>query len=73
MDKIRLSCGVNQENGLFSTVKVGDIETVEVLLKREPNLLYHTSVYDCHAALHIAAANGQIETVLMLIAMHWKI
>ncbi|KAK8676218.1 hypothetical protein V6N13_034270 [Hibiscus sabdariffa] len=56
-----LSCGANQENGLFSAGKVGDIETMEALLKREPSLLYHTSVYDCHAALHIAAANGQIE------------
>ncbi|KAK8507403.1 hypothetical protein V6N13_141424 [Hibiscus sabdariffa] len=62
-----LSCGANQENGLFSAVKVGDIETVEALLKREPNLLYHTTVYDCHAALHIAAANGQIEILDMLL------
>ncbi|KAK8596354.1 hypothetical protein V6N13_000992 [Hibiscus sabdariffa] len=62
-----LSCGANQENGLFSAVKVGDIETVEALLKREPSLLYHTTVYDRHAALHIAAANGQIEILDMLL------
>ena len=56
-----MSCGTSQENGLFSAVQVGDFETVEALLKREPNLLHHTTVYDRHSALHIAAANGQIE------------
>ncbi|GMI97098.1 hypothetical protein HRI_003379000 [Hibiscus trionum] len=62
-----LSCGTNQENGLFSAFKTGDIETVEALLKREPSLLYHTTVYDRHSALHIAAANGQIEILDMLL------
>ncbi|KAE8728006.1 putative E3 ubiquitin-protein ligase XBOS31 [Hibiscus syriacus] len=62
-----LSCGANQENGVFSAVKVGDIETVESLLKREPNLLYHKTVYERHSALHIAAANGQIEILDMLL------
>ena len=57
----RLSCGASQENGLFSAVQVGDFETVEALLKREPNHLHHRTVYDRHSALHIAAANGQIE------------
>ncbi|MBA0825253.1 hypothetical protein Goarm_021853 [Gossypium armourianum] len=62
-----LSCGASQENGLFSAVKVGDFETVEALLKREPSLLHHTTVYDRHSALHIAAANGQIEILAMLL------
>ena len=57
----RLSCGASQENGLFSAVQVGDFETVEALLKSEPNLLHQTTVYDRNSALHIAAANGQIE------------
>ncbi|XVF05516.1 hypothetical protein REPUB_Repub05bG0178800 [Reevesia pubescens] len=62
-----LSCGASQENGLFSAVQVGDFETVEALLKIEPNLLNHSTVYDRHSALHIAAANGQIEILVMLL------
>ncbi|XWS53131.1 hypothetical protein CRYUN_Cryun11dG0131500 [Craigia yunnanensis] len=62
-----MSCGASQESGLFSAVQVGDFETVEALLKREPNLLHHTTVYDRHSALHIAAANGQIEILAMLL------
>ncbi|XWS28844.1 hypothetical protein CRYUN_Cryun25bG0106500 [Craigia yunnanensis] len=62
-----LSCGASQENGLFSALQVGDFETVEALLKREPNLLYRTTVYDRQSALHIAAANGQIEILAMLL------
>ncbi|KAE8732394.1 putative E3 ubiquitin-protein ligase XBAT31 [Hibiscus syriacus] len=56
-----LSCGASQENVLFSAVQVGDLETVEALLKRETNLLHHRTIYDRHSSLHIAAAYGQIE------------
>ena len=63
----RLSCGTSQENGLFSAVQVGDFETMEALLKREPNLLHHTTVYDRQCALHIAVANGQIEILAVLL------
>ncbi|XP_022731765.1 putative E3 ubiquitin-protein ligase XBAT31 [Durio zibethinus] len=62
-----LSCGASQENGLFSAVQVGDFQTVEVFLKTEPHLLHHTTVYDRHSALHIAAANGKIEILSMLL------
>ncbi|KAK8641466.1 hypothetical protein V6N13_010869 [Hibiscus sabdariffa] len=62
-----LSCGVSQDNVLFSAVQVGDLETVEALLKRESNLLHHRTVYDRHSALHIAAAYGQIEILVMLL------
>ncbi|EOY34059.1 XB3 in [Theobroma cacao] len=62
-----LSCATSQENGLFSAVQVGDFETVEALLKRDANLLHHTTVYDRHSAIHIAAANGQIEILAMLL------
>ncbi|KAE8693108.1 putative E3 ubiquitin-protein ligase XBAT31 [Hibiscus syriacus] len=62
-----LSCGANQENEFYGAVKVGDIETVEALLKREPSLLYHTTVYDRLSALHIATANGQIEILGILL------
>ncbi|KAE8666691.1 putative E3 ubiquitin-protein ligase XBAT31 [Hibiscus syriacus] len=62
-----LSCGASQENVLFSAVQVGDLETVEALLKREPKVLYHRTVYDRHSALHIAAAYDQIEILAVLL------
>ncbi|MFQ6619603.1 hypothetical protein Gotur_001373 [Gossypium turneri] len=62
-----MSCVASQENELFTAVQVGDFETVETLLEREPNLLHHTTVYDRHSALHIAAANGQIEILAMFL------
>ncbi|KAF8397499.1 hypothetical protein HHK36_016416 [Tetracentron sinense] len=68
-----LSCRANYENGLFRAVRVGDLETVEGLIERNPSLLHETNVYDRQSALHVAAANGQIETPLMLAAMHGKI
>ena len=56
-----LSCGASHEHGLFSAVQYGDFETVKGLMERDPSLLQQTTVYDRHSALHIAAANGQIE------------
>lgn len=56
-----LSCRASHEHGLFSAVQLGDLETVEALLEREPTLLHHTTVYDRQSALHIASANGRIE------------
>ena len=40
---------------------------MEALLKGEPNLLHHTTIYDRQCALHIAAANGQIEILAVLL------
>ncbi|KAL5581015.1 hypothetical protein UlMin_013457 [Ulmus minor] len=62
-----LSCRGNHEHGLFSAVQFGEMESVEVLLETDPSLLYQTTVYDRHSALHIAAANGQIEILSMLL------
>ena len=56
-----LSCRVSHEHGLFSAVQHGELETVSVLLEKDPSLMHQTTVYDRHSALHIAAANGQIE------------
>lgn len=56
-----LSCASSHEHGLFTAVQHGDLATVRNLLHRDPTLLHHTTVYDRHSALHIAAANGQIE------------
>ncbi|XP_022755760.1 putative E3 ubiquitin-protein ligase XBAT31 [Durio zibethinus] len=62
-----LSSGSSQESELFNAVQVGDFETVEALLKREPNLVHHKTLYDRQSALHIAAANDQIEILAMLL------
>ncbi|KAI3667663.1 hypothetical protein L6452_42732 [Arctium lappa] len=62
-----LSCRVQDEHGLFTAVQFGDLELVRTLLERDPLLIQQTTVYDRHSALHIAAANGQIEIVSMLL------
>ncbi|KAF7805464.1 putative E3 ubiquitin-protein ligase XBAT31 [Senna tora] len=62
-----LSCTGSHEHGLFTAVQHGDLVTVTNLLQRDPTLLHHTTVYDRHSALHIAAANGQIEILSMLL------
>ncbi|CAN4100956.1 unnamed protein product [Withania somnifera] len=63
----RLSCGRSDEHGFFSVVQYGDLETLKVLLERNSSLVHHSTVYDRQSALHIAAANGHIEVVSMLI------
>ncbi|XP_047332353.1 putative E3 ubiquitin-protein ligase XBAT31 [Impatiens glandulifera] len=63
-----LSCAVGQEqHGLFTAVQFGDLEALRILLERDADLIHQTTVYDRHSALHIAAANGQIEIVTMLL------
>ena len=56
-----LSCRVKDEHWLFTAVQSGDLETVRSVLERDPDLIQQTTVNDRHSALHIAAANGQIE------------
>nr|XP_016455038.1 PREDICTED: putative E3 ubiquitin-protein ligase XBAT31 [Nicotiana tabacum] len=62
-----LSCGTSDDHGLFSAVQCGDVETVKTLLERNSSLVHRSRVYDRQSALHIAAANGQVEVVSMLI------
>lgn len=68
-----LSCRARDEHGLFSAVQFGDLETVESLVERDSAILRHTTVYDRHSALHIAAANGQIEvgSSLLTVSFRW--
>lgn len=56
-----LSCAASQEHGLFSAVQFGDLDTVKAMLEKDSSFLHQTTVYDRQSALHIAAANGQIE------------
>ncbi|KAJ7980867.1 E3 ubiquitin-protein ligase XB3-like [Quillaja saponaria] len=62
-----LSCSRSHEHGLFTAVQYGDLETVQILSQRDPTLLHQTTAYDRHSALHIAAANGHIEILCMLL------
>lgn len=62
-----LSCGVSHEHALFTAVQHGDIEFVNDLLEKDSSLLHQTTVYDRHSALHISAANGQIEILEILL------
>ncbi|KAE9587922.1 hypothetical protein Lal_00002832 [Lupinus albus] len=63
-----LSCSVNHnEHGLFTAVQHGDFQTVTTLLQDDPSLFHHTTLYDRHSSLHIAAANGQIQILSSLL------
>ncbi|PIN22005.1 26S proteasome regulatory complex, subunit PSMD10 [Handroanthus impetiginosus] len=62
-----LSCRTREEQGLFSAVQLGDLEIVEAILKRDSSLINHSTVYDRNSLLHIAAANGQIEILSLLL------
>ncbi|KAL8116061.1 hypothetical protein AgCh_022522 [Apium graveolens] len=62
-----LSCRPKNEHGLFVAVQFGDIQTVRFLLDKDPARLHHTTVYDRHSPLHIAAANGQIQILSLLL------
>ncbi|XP_071686779.1 putative E3 ubiquitin-protein ligase XBAT31 [Rutidosis leptorrhynchoides] len=62
-----LSCRIQDEHGLFTAVQFGDFELVKSLVEKEPSIILQTTVYDHHSALHIAAANGQIQILSMLL------
>ncbi|KAK1394535.1 putative E3 ubiquitin-protein ligase XBAT31 [Heracleum sosnowskyi] len=62
-----LSCRPRNEHGLFVAVEFGDVETVRFLLDKDPGGVLHTTVYDRHSPLHIAAANGQIQILSLLL------
>ncbi|XP_047337573.1 putative E3 ubiquitin-protein ligase XBAT31 [Impatiens glandulifera] len=64
----RLSCAVShEEHVLFTAVQFGDIVSLRMLLEGDPTLIHQTTVYDRYSSLHIAAANGQIEILSMLL------
>lgn len=61
-----LSCRPKNEHGLFVAVQFGDVQTVRFLLDKDPGRVHHTTVYDRHSPLHIAAANGQIQVYFFM-------
>ncbi|KAK1270751.1 putative E3 ubiquitin-protein ligase XBAT31 [Acorus gramineus] len=62
-----LSCRANHEHDFFRAVQAGDLESVEYMVESEPSMLHRTTVYERLSALHIAAANGRIEVLCMVL------
>ncbi|GFZ10997.1 hypothetical protein Acr_22g0003950 [Actinidia rufa] len=63
-----LSCGEPHEHGLFRAVQNGEIEAVEAMVDEEPRVLEKTTASNGRlSALHLAAANGQIQVLSMLL------
>ncbi|KAH0632312.1 hypothetical protein KY284_035098 [Solanum tuberosum] len=64
----KLSCGQqSNEHGLFIAVQNGEVEKVEAMVDENPNVIRLTTVRGKFSALHVAAVNGQIEVLCMLL------
>ncbi|WOL08429.1 E3 ubiquitin-protein ligase [Canna indica] len=63
-----LSCASSSyEHDFFAAVQAGDLQAVDFSLREDPSLLLRTTIYDHLSALHIAAANGRVEVLAMLL------
>ncbi|KAL7085153.1 hypothetical protein ACP275_14G264000 [Erythranthe tilingii] len=62
-----LSCASSEEQELFSAVQSGDTDIFQAILERDSTLIHHSTTYDRNSPLHIAAANGQIEILSLLL------
>ncbi|EEE56100.1 hypothetical protein OsJ_04951 [Oryza sativa Japonica Group] len=63
-----LSCSRDtDEYDLFRAAQLGDIHALSALLAADPALARRATVYDRFTALHIAAANGRLQVLSMLL------
>ncbi|KAG6415056.1 hypothetical protein SASPL_122458 [Salvia splendens] len=62
-----MSCSSSEEQGLFGAVQFGDLEMFEAILKRDSSIIHRSTSYDRNSPIHIAAANGQIEILSLLL------
>ncbi|KAL6987595.1 hypothetical protein U1Q18_013340 [Sarracenia purpurea var. burkii] len=62
-----LSCGEPHEDSLFSAVQNGELETLETMADEDPTVFQRTTVRGRFSPLHIAASNGQIQVLSMLL------
>lgn len=60
-----LSCAESNEHPLFSAAQNGEVESVEAMVDEEPSVVDRTTARGKLSALHLAAANGQIQVGLM--------
>lgn len=62
-----LSCADRHESGsFFRALQNGDVDVVRAMVEIDPSLLHHTTKHQRLSALHVAAANGQIDVSLSL-------
>ncbi|KAL6507986.1 hypothetical protein OROGR_024181 [Orobanche gracilis] len=62
-----MSCREHEETELFTAVQNGELETVEAMADKDPNLLSLRTLRGRLSALHVAAANGRIEVLSVLL------
>ncbi|GER28610.1 Hop-interacting protein THI015, partial [Striga asiatica] len=62
-----LSCREQEETELFTAVQNGELQIVEAMADEDPNLLAVKTLHQKLSALHVAAANGRIEVLSMLL------
>ncbi|XP_073276419.1 putative E3 ubiquitin-protein ligase XBAT31 [Primulina huaijiensis] len=62
-----MSCTESHENGLFSAVQNGELQAIEAMADANPSLLTLKTAHRKLSAMHVAAANGQIEVLSMLL------
>lgn len=60
------------EHEFFTAVQSGDLELVELALRRDPEMVFQTTIYDRLSALHIAAANGRVEVCRLLSSLFFS-
>ncbi|KAG8053777.1 hypothetical protein GUJ93_ZPchr0001g30372 [Zizania palustris] len=63
-----LSCSRDaDEHDLLRAAQAGDLHSLDGLLAADPALALRATIYDRFTALHIAAANGRLQVVSMLL------
>ncbi|KAI4354451.1 hypothetical protein L6164_003311 [Bauhinia variegata] len=69
----RLSCRERHESGLFAAIANGELELVEAMIEQDPSILEQTTGHGRLSALHVAASNGRIEILSMLLDRSVKV
>ncbi|KAK3140933.1 hypothetical protein QOZ80_5AG0407930 [Eleusine coracana subsp. coracana] len=63
-----VSCArTGDEHDYFRAAQVGDLAALAALLAADPSLARRATLYDRLSALHIAAANGRLEVLSMIL------
>ncbi|XP_066362945.1 E3 ubiquitin-protein ligase XB3-like isoform X2 [Miscanthus floridulus] len=63
-----VSCArTGDEHDYFRAAQVGDLDALGALLAADPSLARRATLYDRLSALHIAAANGHLEVLSMIL------
>ncbi|KAG6512655.1 E3 ubiquitin-protein ligase XB3-like [Zingiber officinale] len=63
-----LSCaGSTRDRDFFASVRAGRLESVRTAVRQDPSLLLREIFFDRLSALHIAAANGHVQILSMIL------